>query len=438
MTAFDHFDPFERRIAEAVDEIAAARLPDYLDDIFRATARQSQRPRWTFLERWIPVDTMLSRAPVVGRVPVRALVLLLLLLALVAGTLLVYVGSPRHVPAPFCPARNGSLAYPANGDLYVRDTFTGEARVLIGGEGDQIAPDYSPDGTLLSFVTSKSDADHFSVARADGTAIREIATIPKTGNAQAAWSPDSSSIGLIYDVNGTPQLSMVPVDGGPAKVIDLGGLRALDLAFQPPSGQLLLVRVQAERDESTTLFTMNPDGSYRRALMGWQDSPFGHTYTMSGATWSPDGTRIAYNSVERDPTTTSVTHFRVHVTNADGTNDRPVVGPTNPLIQQAWPHFSPDGRSILVNQWTFKGDDPNAKGWLGVMSADLSGPARDIGHKFSGGEDSGLPAYWSPDGTRVIVRANNSSQVWSVDPVSGEDEILPWAGDLPGWQRLAR
>ena len=48
MTAFDRFDPFERRIATAIDEIAAARTPDYLDDIFQLTATSGQRPGWTF------------------------------------------------------------------------------------------------------------------------------------------------------------------------------------------------------------------------------------------------------------------------------------------------------------------------------------------------------------------------------------------------------
>jgi dipeptidyl aminopeptidase/acylaminoacyl peptidase len=436
MTAFDRFDPFERRIAEAIDEIAAARLPDYLDDVFQRTERTSQRPRWTFLERWLPVDTTLSPGLRIGRVPVRALVLLMLLLAIVGGVLLVYVGSSRRVPPPFGPARNGSLAYLAKGDIYVRDGITGDARILIGGDGDQFAPDYSPDGTQLSFITTRSDGDHFATANADGTAIREIALIPPTGNAQAQWSPDSASMGLIYDVDGTPQLSIVPVRGGPTKVIDLGGLRPLDLAWQPPAGQRILVRVQAERDDSVTLYTINPDGSDLRALAPWRDSGFGAKYTMSGPVWSPDGKRIAYNSVEVDPGA-SASHFRVHVMNADGTNDVPVVGPTDPLIQQAWPHFSPDGRSILINQWRFKGDDPSAEGWLGIMPADLSAPARDIGHKFRGGEDTGLPSYWSPDGTHVITRVNNVSQVWSVDPITGEDQILDWAGDLPGWQRQA-
>lgn len=56
MTAFDQFDPFERRIATAIDEIATARTPNYLDDVLQQTARTSQRPRWSFPERWIQVN----------------------------------------------------------------------------------------------------------------------------------------------------------------------------------------------------------------------------------------------------------------------------------------------------------------------------------------------------------------------------------------------
>ena len=43
MTSVDQFDPFERRITDAIDEIADARMHPYLDDILRLTARTAQR-----------------------------------------------------------------------------------------------------------------------------------------------------------------------------------------------------------------------------------------------------------------------------------------------------------------------------------------------------------------------------------------------------------
>lgn len=56
MTAIDRFDPFERRIIEAIDEIAETRAPAYLDDILRRTERTPQRPRWSSPERLLNVN----------------------------------------------------------------------------------------------------------------------------------------------------------------------------------------------------------------------------------------------------------------------------------------------------------------------------------------------------------------------------------------------
>src|SRR5687767_2745587 len=93
MTAFDRFDPFERRIGDAMDDIAAARRPDYIDDILRQTARTAQRPRWTFLERWLPGDAALRLPGLARPVPRRAILLVALaalatIAALVVGALL--------------------------------------------------------------------------------------------------------------------------------------------------------------------------------------------------------------------------------------------------------------------------------------------------------------------------------------------------------------
>jgi hypothetical protein len=48
MTPINQFDPFERRITDAIDEIASPQRPAYLDDVLRLTARTSQRSRRAF------------------------------------------------------------------------------------------------------------------------------------------------------------------------------------------------------------------------------------------------------------------------------------------------------------------------------------------------------------------------------------------------------
>ena len=52
MTPFDRVEP---RIPELMSELAPARVPDYLDDMLRQTARSRQRSARLSLERWLPV-----------------------------------------------------------------------------------------------------------------------------------------------------------------------------------------------------------------------------------------------------------------------------------------------------------------------------------------------------------------------------------------------
>jgi Tol biopolymer transport system component len=438
VTAFDRFDPFERRISEAVDEIAATRRPDYLDDIFRLTARTAQRPRWTFLERWLSVDTTLTR-PRLVRIPLRPL-LVLALIALLAATIAFVAGSRQRVPPPFGPAGNGTLAYSFGGDLFVRDSLTGQSRLLVGSMGKEAFPSYSPDGQWLAYVDTIGTVDHFIVSSVNGTAVtQELATFPPApSNAQAAWRPDSHAFAFIYDIAGIPQLSIAPVDGSPAVQIDLGGLRPLDVSWRPPSGAQLLIRAHGAGEE-VGLYTLNPDGTGLKDFNLPGHSDFGLDYTLSGSTWSPDGGTIAYNSVEPIPGAGPfMSHFRIRLINADASGDRAVAGPNDPTVQEAWPVYSPDGRWIVVHRWILKADNPNAEGWLAVMPSDGSAPARDIGPRILGGEETGLSKVWSPDGTRLLMRSYNTKQTFSIDPVSGTYETLVWTSELPDWQRVAR
>ena len=69
MTAFDRI---ERRLPELIDELAAATIPDYFDDMLRQTARARQRPAWSGLERWLPMGVIARPLPV-RPVPWRAI-----------------------------------------------------------------------------------------------------------------------------------------------------------------------------------------------------------------------------------------------------------------------------------------------------------------------------------------------------------------------------
>ncbi len=60
MTTFDRIEP---RLPELIDELAAASVPDYFDDLLRATAGAKQRPAWSSLERWLPMGVIARPRP---------------------------------------------------------------------------------------------------------------------------------------------------------------------------------------------------------------------------------------------------------------------------------------------------------------------------------------------------------------------------------------
>lgn len=380
------------------------------------------------------MDTAMRRPIGLRRVPLpMAAVVLLLILAAVAAAL--FVGAQPRVPAPFGPADNGQVIYASNGDLYVSDGLDSNGHLLVGGPLIQSAASWSPDGRLFTYVTTTATGDEFMVANADGSNTHRLASIPPTGNAQAAWRPDSRAVALIYDVNGHPELSIAFVDGSPTRKIDLGGYVPSAVAWRPPDGAELLIRMMYFGG-AIDLATVRADGTGLHRLNLPHELVLGSEWDNTGGSWSPDGSLIAYNRVVRNPTGEVSGTFRVHVIKPDGSGDVALPAPDDLDINEAWPAFSPDGRSVLVHRWTWNAENgTQGEGWLAVMPADGSAPAHDIGPKVKGGQDTGMVKLWSPDGTRVLVRAENRRAVYSIDPVTGLYEPIDWTTDLPDWQR---
>ena len=75
MTAMDRF---ERDLPAGLESLAAPRTPDYLNDILGLTAATSQRPAWTFPERWFPMADIASRPAFAPRMPLRLIAVALL------------------------------------------------------------------------------------------------------------------------------------------------------------------------------------------------------------------------------------------------------------------------------------------------------------------------------------------------------------------------
>ena len=435
MTAFDRFDPFEQRISVALEDIAADSPPDYFDDIFGVTARTAQRPRWTFPERWLPMDLTARQPALLSRLPVRPLVLLLVLALLAVVLTAVWIGTKQGppLPPPFGPADNGQIAFGMEGDLYALDSLTSKPRLLLSAPGEQGGVLNSPNGLLVAYDNYERGVGYVWVANADGSNPRQILDVPFNGLG-VSWSPDSTMLALVSDIGaGDHQLWLAPADGSGARPIDTGALEPWDVLWDPQRSGVMLLRAQDGINGRVDLYYIDTTGTALSKINLTEGTNLnGPTWEYSGIAFSPDGNTIAYNLVEAlEP---PVNRFRAHLMNRDGTNDRAVPAPLATGYSQAWAIFSPDGKWIAMESWVTQPDDTSIN-QLAIAPADGSAVARWLGPAVPA---QSLVKAWSPDSTFILLGVVDVNDAYAVDPETGEATKLPWVIDLPDVQRVSR
>jgi len=150
-------------------------------------------------------------------------------------------------------------------------------------------------------------------------------------------------------------------------------------------------------DSNGDIFVAAPDGTGLRALIAGPDGA-----VERGATWSRDGTRLAYSSGSAQ------IPLGLWVADADGRSAHKVSGDLRILLDRGpAATWSPDGRFLAFA----------ASGKLYVVNADGSDPPRLLG-------DDSLERYdpaWSPTGTLIAFRGGQSA----VDPMAAVYVIRP-------------
>lgn len=146
----------------------------------------------------------------------------------------------------------------------------------------------------------------------------------------------------------------------------------------------------SERGANAELYVMNADGTDLVRLTTNASNEF-------CPDWSPDGTRIAYESDRDDPRPVSCfpnCTFKIYVMNADGTGERRLMDLPG---LEGHPDWSPDGRSIAFHA------DRNGDGKNEIYTVPAEGgePRLVLGDAF----DNTAPD-WSPDGASIAFMSD--------------------------------
>jgi Tol biopolymer transport system component len=415
-------DRIGQQLPELLTELAAPRVPDYVDDMLTRTRATSQLPAWASLERWLPMGAVARPAPL-GLPSWRPiLILVALVLTLTAATAFI-AGSQPRVPAPFGPAANGDLlASTVDGQIVVVDPATGQATPRRGDGAGGLFPWFAADGTRYLFLRQENGGHTLYVANADGTGVRELLAAPRGEVDWVEWSPDGERVIATTLIRGTQQVYLIDPDTEAVTPLEFD----MDIGwpyFRPNGTEIVFRGATALPVPTWAYYISSVDHPDPRPII----EPTGNE--VFGGSLSPDGTTWAYSRWDESTGINGV----IHLVDVETKRQRPVEASGGTGVADLHPMWSPDGSTLLVQRFT------------GDRHQNVLIPVDGTGEPvvLTGGprlRTNDLPErLFSPDGSSVVMRFPANNSVWVYDTVTGEGtELTGLRLDGLSWQRVAR
>lgn len=264
----------------------------------------------------------------------------------------------------------------SDGDVAgVRDAV----RLTRGGQNVE-AMDVSPDGRWLAFDADRNgQQDIFRISTSGGQQERVVAG--SVDDFHPEWSPDGRSIALDRMQNGVRKGAVVNAGGGIPRLIRPAepALEENSLEWSPDGTRLLFVRYVEERPQ---LFETVREGDTL-----WSAPRQLTTHGGTGATYSPDGLRIAYFA--------SPGELRV-MTTADGeSSGRILLSANSRSIQAISAQWAPAGDVLFV-----KGADATTR--MGLYGVPIDGSPPRLLVRFDDPDRPFVRPEFATDGKRIF------------------------------------
>ena len=237
-------------------------------------------------------------------------------------------------------------------------------RLTYSEASDYYSPTWSPDGLRIAFWSDRDDPDpdddkyiyNIYVMNADGSGVTRL-TYSEASDYSPTWSPDGLHIAF-YSNRDDPDpgdyeyirnIYVMNADGSDQTRLTDNEVSDSSPSWSPDGSRIAF---DSDRSGNREIYVMNVDGSDQTRLT------YNETHDW-GPSWSPDGSRIAFMS-NRDGEFSR----KIYVMNVDGSDQTRLTG-------DGWnldPSWSPDGRRIAFWSSDYKE--------IYVMNADGSGVTR--------------------------------------------------------------
>jgi dipeptidyl aminopeptidase/acylaminoacyl peptidase len=317
-------------------------------------------------------------------------------------------------------------------------------------------PQLGPDGTKLIYNVRTTD---LAANKGSGQIVlldlrsgdrRQLTSAGSNSNGR--WSPDGSRVAFVSSRSGAPQIWTIAIDGGEATQVTNHAGGVANMAWSPTGAHFSFTAdVKLEQD----LHDRYPDLPKADALVyddllvrhwdSWKDGTYSHLFVVSaqgGAAtdlmagmrvdtplkpfgggeqiaWSPDGASLCYTAkLAKDPEAS--TDSSLYLVNVADPSKHVDLTPGRPGYDTE-PRFSPDGKQVAFLSMERPGFEADKNGLMLLDRA--TGKIRELTEGF---DQNAHDPVWTSDGQRIVFGSETlgTTQLYRIEAAGGAPQPI--------------